>query len=184
MKESAASLRAAAALLPVAAVRERLLAELRSADTTILVGETGSGKSTQVPPLILDAGLARGRRVAVTQPRRVAAASVATRVAAERGVPLGGDVGYRVRFKDVTTEATRLVYLTDGLLARDALLEQLGARLLTFQRAVALVLSLQGFGLLLSFNVCVNAVPYFRTLQRLLLVHGRYSYYRTCECRL
>ena len=123
MKESAASLRAAAALLPVAAVRERLLAELRSADTTILVGETGSGKSTQVPPLILDAGLARGRRVAVTQPRRVAAASVATRVAAERGVPLGGDVGYRVRFKDVTTEATRLVYLTDGLLARDALLD-------------------------------------------------------------
>lgn len=115
-------------VLPVAAVRHALLAELRSHATLILVGETGSGKSTLVPPLILDAGLARGRRVAVTQPRRVAAVTVARRVAGERGGGVGGEVGYRVRFDDATSAATRLVYMTDGMLLRDALLDPSLAR--------------------------------------------------------
>ena len=115
------------------------LVQLREHETVILVGETGSGKSTQLPQLLLDAGLAGGEgacgprhrsaaAVAVTQPRRVAAMTVARRVAAERGTPLGGEVGYAIRFADVTSPATRIKYLTDGMLLRECLLDPLLAR--------------------------------------------------------
>ena len=112
------------ARLPVSAVRDALLVQLRAHDTIILVGETGSGKSTLVPGFVLDAGLAAGRRVAVTQPRRVAAVTIATRVAGERGGRVGEEVGYRVRFDDATRSGvTKLVYCTDGMLLRDALVD-------------------------------------------------------------
>jgi len=76
--------------LPVHIVRERLLAELRKAQTAVLVGETGSGKTTQVPRLLLESGLAHGGSIACTQPRRVAAITIAQRVAAEMGTVVGG----------------------------------------------------------------------------------------------
>ena len=75
--------------LPVFGVRERLLAELRGVQTALLVGETGSGKTTQVPRLLLEGGFAKGGIIACTQPRRVAAISIAQRVAAEMGTTVG-----------------------------------------------------------------------------------------------
>ena len=76
-------------------VRDRLLAELRCVQTAVLVGETGSGKTTQVPRLLLESGLAHGGSIACTQPRRVAAITIAQRVAAEMGTVVGGLVRSR-----------------------------------------------------------------------------------------
>ena len=81
--------------LPVWTARDALLAEVRAARALIVVGETGSGKTTQIPRMLMEAGLARGCMVACTQPRRVAAITVARRVAEEMGVAIGGTVGSR-----------------------------------------------------------------------------------------
>lgn len=98
---------------------------LRSHQTTILVGETGSGKTTQVPQFVADAalGLARARdaMVAVTQPRRVAAMSVARRVADEMDVALGDEVGYSIRFEECSSAKTVVKFMTDGMLLREAM---------------------------------------------------------------
>ena len=89
---------------------------------TILVGETGSGKTTQMPQFILDAGYATyGKAVACTQPRRVAAMSVAQRVADEMDVEIGTYCGYSIRFEDCTSKDTLLKYMTDGMLLREAM---------------------------------------------------------------
>ena len=106
--------------LPIAASRERLVAEIRVRETLIVVGETGSGKTTQLPQYVHDAGLAGGLAVACTQPRRVAAVSVARRVAEETGTALGDLVGYAIRFEDVSSASTRVKFLTDGMLLREA----------------------------------------------------------------
>ena len=89
--------------------------------TQVVIGETGSGKTTQIPQLLLDAGLAGDSAIAVTQPRRVAAVSVARRVAFERDAVLGREVGYTVRFEDCSCAETRLKFLTDGCLLREML---------------------------------------------------------------
>ena len=90
--------------------------------TIVLVGETGSGKTTQIPAFVLDASIARQRRmVACTQPRRVAAMSVSKRVSEEMDVELGDEVGYTIRFEDVTGPKTVLKYMTDGMLLREAM---------------------------------------------------------------
>ncbi len=88
----------------------------------MLVGETGSGKTTQVPQFLHEARLDHQGAIAVTQPRRVAAVSVANRVAQEMDVDVGTLVGYKVRFEDVTSPVSKLVYLTDGMLLREAML--------------------------------------------------------------
>ena len=111
--------------LPVFACRNELVSALRQNPTIIVEGETGSGKTTQIPQYLLEEGWARGGRViAVTQPRRVAAMSVAKRVAEEVGCSVGDRVGYRVRFDDkTTTGVTHIKFMTDGMLLREAMVD-------------------------------------------------------------
>lgn len=90
----------------------------------IIEGETGSGKTTQVPQFLHEAGFTKdGKKIGCTQPRRVAAMSVSARVAVEMGVKLGNEVGYSIRFEDCTSERTILKYMTDGTLHREFLSE-------------------------------------------------------------
>ncbi|KAK4841951.1 hypothetical protein QYF36_013139 [Acer negundo] len=110
--------------LPIASVEKRLADEVRKHDILIIVGETGSGKTTQLPQFLFQAGFCRdGKVIGITQPRRVAAVTVAKRVAEESGVQLGQRVGYSIRFDDRTSAATKIKYMTDGLLLREALLD-------------------------------------------------------------
>lgn len=90
----------------------------------IIQGETGSGKTTQIPQYLHEAGFTEGgKKIGCTQPRRVAAMSVAARVAQEMGVKLGNEVGYSIRFEDCTSERTVIKYMTDGTLHREFLSE-------------------------------------------------------------
>lgn len=130
--------------LPIAAHREELLASVRDHPVLIVVGETGSGKSTQIPQYLFDSLRAeermlqqqggrerrgegegcssrRRKKIGITQPRRVAAMSLAKRVAEEMGERLGGLVGYSIRFEERLCESTRVVYMTDGMLLRELL---------------------------------------------------------------
>ncbi|KAI3718182.1 hypothetical protein L6452_19039 [Arctium lappa] len=110
--------------LPIASVEKRLVQEVRKNDILIIVGETGSGKTTQLPQYLYNGGFCRdGGTIGITQPRRVAAVTVAKRVAEECGVELGQKVGYSIRFEDMTSNSTRIKYMTDGLLLREALLD-------------------------------------------------------------
>ncbi|EMD39744.1 hypothetical protein CERSUDRAFT_150408 [Gelatoporia subvermispora B] len=102
--------------------------EIREHDITVLIGETGSGKTTQVPQYLLEAGLAGKGMIAVTQPRRVAATSLASRVATEQNVSVGGLVGYSVRFNEAYSDDTRIKYVTDGMLVRELLGDSLLSR--------------------------------------------------------
>ena len=104
--------------LPIWQIHEPILDALRSGNRLVLVAPTGSGKTTQVPQMLLDAGLAGNRRIVVLQPRRVAARTVAARVAWERNTPLGGEVGYQIRFDDQTGLGTRICFITEGILLR------------------------------------------------------------------
>jgi len=109
--------------LPVYAYREEFLDAMKDHQVLILVGETGSGKTTQIPQYLHEAGYTDYGRVACTQPRRVAAMSVAARVSVEMGVRLGAEVGYQIRFEDCTSEKTKVQYMTDGMLLRCFLTE-------------------------------------------------------------
>jgi pre-mRNA-splicing factor ATP-dependent RNA helicase DHX16 len=111
-------------LLPIYQWRQQFLDALESHQVLIIVGETGSGKTTQLPQYLHEAGYTKnGMKVGCTQPRRVAAMSVAARVAEEMGVKLGNEVGYSIRFEDQTSEKTVLKYMTDGMLLREFLTE-------------------------------------------------------------
>ncbi|OTA57274.1 P-loop containing nucleoside triphosphate hydrolase protein [Hypoxylon sp. EC38] len=117
------------ALLPIAKHHDALLYLIEKNPVTIVVGQTGSGKTTQIPQFLEHAGwCSDGKVIAVTQPRRVAATTVAIRVAEEYGCELGKEVGYSIRFEDVTSAATRIKFLTDGLLIREALVDPLLSR--------------------------------------------------------
>jgi len=113
--------------LPVFKHRTEVLYATETYQTVVLVGETGSGKSTQVPQYLLEAGwAANGHLIGVTQPRRVAVTTVATRIADERGTRLGDEVGYTIRFDDVTDPLrTRVRVMTDGLLIREMMRDPL-----------------------------------------------------------
>lgn len=107
--------------LPVYKYRTAILYLVETHATTIIVGETGSGKTTQIPQYLKEAGWADGGRViACTQPRRLAVQTVASRVAEEMDVKLGEEVGYTIRFEDVTNPAATMIkFLTDGVLLRE-----------------------------------------------------------------
>ncbi|XP_032897762.1 probable ATP-dependent RNA helicase DHX35 [Amblyraja radiata] len=113
--------------LPIFKHRNHVLYLVENYQTLVIVGETGCGKSTQIPQYLLEAGwTAEGRVIGVTQPRRVAAVSVAGRVAEERGAMLGHEVGYCIRFDDCTdSQATRIKFLTDGMLVREMMADPL-----------------------------------------------------------
>ncbi|KAM3229281.1 hypothetical protein ACQJBY_060269 [Aegilops geniculata] len=112
--------------LPVWQQKDEFLRVLRDNQTLILVGETGSGKTTQIPQFVLEAeGLSNRSMVACTQPRRVAAMSVSRRVAEEMDVTIGEEVGYSIRFEDCSSHKTVLKYLTDGMLLREAMADPL-----------------------------------------------------------
>jgi ATP-dependent helicase HrpA len=114
--------------LPIAARRDDLLAAIRDNQVVIVAGETGSGKSTQIPKLCLELGRGVHGLVGHTQPRRVAARTIAERVAEELGTQLGGPVGYTVRFTDTVGDNTLVKVMTDGILLaevqRDRLLRR------------------------------------------------------------
>ncbi|BBP43701.1 ATP-dependent RNA helicase HrpA [Thiosulfativibrio zosterae] len=102
--------------LPVAARKDELLALIQQHQVVVLAGETGSGKTTQIPKICLEAGRGIFGRIACTQPRRLAARSVAERIAEELGSTLGNLVGYQVRFHDQVHEQSLIKVMTDGIL--------------------------------------------------------------------
>ncbi|RCI04544.1 DEAH-box ATP-dependent RNA helicase prp43, partial [Rhizopus stolonifer] len=116
--------------LPVHSQRQDFLDMVHSNQFVVLVGETGSGKTTQIPQFLAYDELPhlKGKMIACTQPRRVAAMSVAQRVADEMDVKLGEQVGYSIRFEDNTSPSTFLKYMTDGMLLREAMSDPLLSR--------------------------------------------------------
>ncbi|KAJ2787521.1 hypothetical protein GGI15_000652 [Coemansia interrupta] len=115
------SIREQREFLPAFACREDLLRVIGDNQVTIVVGETGSGKTTQLAQYLHEAGYTRHGMVGCTQPRRVAAMSVARRVADEMGVAVGDTVGYAIRFEDCTSAHTKIKYMTEGVLLRETL---------------------------------------------------------------
>ena len=110
--------------LPIYQFRDEIIQAVRDHQVLIIVGETGSGKTTQLPQYLHEAGFTKGgMKIGCTQPRRVAAMSVAARVAEEMGVKVGNEVGYAIRFEDATSDKTVLKYMTDGMLLRELLTE-------------------------------------------------------------
>lgn len=113
--------------LPVFGMRSELVSAIKENQFLVIVGETGSGKTTQIVQYVYEEDLhivgGKAKVIGCTQPRRVAAASVAKRVADEVGCKVGEEVGYYVRFEDVTSSRTKIKYMTDGMLQREALLD-------------------------------------------------------------
>lgn len=106
--------------LPIAAKRKELVAAIATHQVVIVSGETGSGKTTQIPKFCLEAGRGTVGTVGVTQPRRIAAITVSRRIAEELGEPLGETVGYKIRFKDTSRSRVRIKVMTDGVLLSEA----------------------------------------------------------------
>ncbi len=121
----------APASLPIWKIHDDILRTLQGGNRLVLVAPTGSGKTTQVPQMLLDAGIADTKMIVVLQPRRVAARTVATRVASERKSQLGAEVGYQIRFDDHISPDTRIAFVTEGILLRwlqdDRTLAHIGA---------------------------------------------------------
>ena len=111
--------------LPIYRYKKEIIEKLTSSQVLILIGETGSGKTTQLVQYIYENSLNNHHQIAITQPRRIAALSVARRVAEEQQVPLGTTVGYSIRFESKTSPQTKIKFLTDGMLIREALLDPL-----------------------------------------------------------
>ncbi|MEN8134632.1 MAG: ATP-dependent RNA helicase HrpA [Thermodesulfobacteriota bacterium] len=102
--------------LPISAARREIIEAIRDNQVVIIAGDTGSGKSTQLPKMCLEAGRGQSKMIGCTQPRRLAATSVASRVAEELGPAAVNLVGCKIRFADRTSSATRIKFMTDGIL--------------------------------------------------------------------
>lgn len=105
--------------LPIFASKELIVETVKNNTVTILVGETGSGKTTQLPIFLYEAGLINGGILGITQPRRIAAISVAEFVTSQLGGSIGDVVGYQIRFDDQTADSTKIKFMTDGILLRE-----------------------------------------------------------------
>ena len=102
--------------LPISQKRDEISKAIAENQVVVIAGETGSGKTTQIPKMCLELGLSQYGQIAHTQPRRIAARSVAQRIADEVQTPLGEQVGYQVRFSDKSTDSTLVKLMTDGIL--------------------------------------------------------------------
>ncbi|KAJ8683658.1 hypothetical protein QAD02_019450 [Eretmocerus hayati] len=109
--------------LPIFKLRDDLIKAVTDNQILIVIGETGSGKTTQITQYLAEAGFTARGKIGCTQPRRVAAMSVANRVAEEFGCRLGQEVGYTIRFEDCTGPETVIKYMTDGMLLRECLMD-------------------------------------------------------------
>lgn len=115
--------------LPIFKLRQQLVEAIDNNQVLVVVGDTGSGKTTQMCQYLAEEGFCDGRsggrrgKIGCTQPRRVAAVSVAKRVAEEVGCRVGSEVGYTIRFEDCTSPETRIKYMTDGMLQRECLID-------------------------------------------------------------
>ena len=109
--------------LPIFKLRQQLVQAIRENQVLVVVGDTGSGKTTQMTQYLAEEGFADRGKIGCTQPRRVAAVSVAKRVAEEVGCRVGQEVGYTIRFEDCTSPETRIKYMTDGMLQRECLID-------------------------------------------------------------
>lgn len=110
-----------AADLPVSEQADKIRETLSKNQVTIIAGETGSGKTTQIPKICLQAGFGQYGQIACTQPRRIAAKSVAARVSEELSMPLGEAVGYQVRFDERYSDNGYIRFMTDGILLQQTL---------------------------------------------------------------
>ena len=102
--------------LPVVARKDEIMRALAENQVVVIAGETGSGKTTQLPKMCLELGRGREKRIGHTQPRRIAARAVSSRIAEELNSQVGGVVGYQVRFNDDVTDQTAVKVMTDGIL--------------------------------------------------------------------
>ena len=102
--------------LPVSQRKDEIAAAIRDHQVVIVAGETGSGKTTQLPKICLELGRGVTGQIGHTQPRRIAARTVAERIASELGTELGTTVGYKVRFTDTSSDSTLIKVMTDGIL--------------------------------------------------------------------
>jgi pre-mRNA-splicing factor ATP-dependent RNA helicase DHX38/PRP16 len=107
--------------LPAYKVKDQLIKLINENQVVIVVGETGSGKTTQLPQFLYDEGYHKNGMIGITQPRRMAAISVAKRVSDEMNVKLGEEVGFTIRFNDLTSNITNIKFMTDGVLLRETL---------------------------------------------------------------
>ncbi|KAG6696105.1 hypothetical protein I3842_09G130700 [Carya illinoinensis] len=110
--------------LPIYKLKKELIQAVHDNQVLVVIGETGSGKTTQVTQYLAEAGYTTRGKIGCTQPRRVAAMSVAKRVAEEFGCRLGEEVGYAIRFEDCTSPDTVIKYMTDGMLLREILIDE------------------------------------------------------------
>ncbi|KZT31530.1 P-loop containing nucleoside triphosphate hydrolase protein, partial [Sistotremastrum suecicum HHB10207 ss-3] len=105
--------------------KDALIQQIRTNDTVVILEETGSGETAQVPQLLLEPSFAKDAVIGVTQTRRVAATSIAQRVALEQGTKVGDLVGYSVRFEEASSSDTKIKFLTDGMLVRELMMDPL-----------------------------------------------------------
>eukprot|EP01031_Cornospumella_fuschlensis_P009862 gene9862-12100_t len=114
-------------ILPVEEHKDEILKAVRENQVVVCIGETGSGKTTRIPQYLHDARIGgdSNKIIGITQPRQIAAISVAERVCDERRCRMGEEVGYTIRFDDKTSSATRIKFMTDGILIRECLSDPL-----------------------------------------------------------
>ena len=111
--------------LPLYEYKEKILELIKNKKIIIIEGETGSGKTTQIPQYLYENGYCNNKKICITQPRRVAAMSVALRVSYEMGVKCGHEVGYAIRFEENVSPMTKIIYMTDGIFLRYLLSDNL-----------------------------------------------------------